>query len=403
MINTNSNASVTKRKKWLNIFANVAVGLGIFALGLSVGNGTISIGGFETQNNNLPENLNYTSVEQIYDALKQNYDGRLDIDKLLDGLKHGLANSTGDPYTSYFTINEAKDFRDQLNGTFQGIGAELSKDEEGNLIVVSPISGFPAEKAGLKAQDIIISVNDEPTLNMSVDQAVSKIRGPSGTVVKLKIIRNKAQSLELSITRTEIKIDSVSSKTVGNNIGYIRISEFSSDTGNLAQKAVQGLKSKGVKGVILDLRGNPGGELSASVEVAELWLKKSQTILTTRRADKIIDTYKASTNGPLIGMPTVVLIDEGSASASEIVAGALHDNKSAVLTGEKSFGKGSVQDIVELANGGLLKVTITRWFTPSGKNIDKQGIEPAKKVSISEEQVKVKKDPQLEAAINQLN
>lgn len=385
-----------------NSAAKILVIVGVFWLGMAVGSGHIQIGGLKTEQKTLPANLNYSSVEKIYNSLRQNYDGQLDANKLLDGLKHGLVQATGDPYTDYFTPDEAKDFNNQLNGTFQGIGAELSKDKDGNLIVVSPIAGFPAQKTGLKSKDIIIEINGQSTTNMSVDEAVSHIRGPAGTKVKLKILRGKSQTISLSITRTEIKIPSVSSKTLKSNIGYIKISEFSNDTGDLVAKAAGNLKNAGAKAIILDLRGDPGGELSAAVKVSSLWLKPGQTILTTRRDGIIIDTYRAHEKSTLTGTPTVVLIDDGSASASEITAGALHDNHAAILIGVKSFGKGSVQDIINLADGAMLKVTIARWYTPDGKNIDKQGISPDRVIKRSDADIKANRDPQLEAALNAL-
>ncbi len=390
------------RKQVSKIIKPIIIGISIFAifsLGVLVGNGHIQINHYSNENKSLHKDLDYTSVEQVYDALRQSYDGKLDENTILNGLKHGLAQSTGDPYTSYFTPSEAKNFNDQLNGTFQGIGAELSKDKDGNLIVVAPIDGFPAQKAGLKPRDIIIEVNGTNTTNMSVDEAVSKIRGPKGTDVKLKVVRNKNQTIEFKITRDEIKIASVSSKTLNGNIGYIKINEFGPDTVELAKKAADGFKQAGVKGMILDLRSNPGGELTGAVGVSSLWLGNNQTVLTTRRDGVIIDSFKASGGAPLVNIPTVVLIDEGSASASEIVAGALRDNKAATLIGVKSFGKGSVQDIKNLLDGAMLKVTIARWYTPNGKNIDKQGIEPDKKVLRSDSDTKAGKDPQLDAAV----
>ncbi len=374
----------------------------VFWLGVLIGSGHIRIGGLKSENSKLPKNLDYSTVEQIYDSLKQNYDGQLDVNKLLDGLKHGLANATGDPYTDYFTTDEAKQFNEQLSGTFQGIGAELSKDKDGNLIVVAPIAGFPAQKAGLRPKDVIIAIDGNPTANLSVDEAVSKIRGQVGTTVTLKVIRDKTQSLNFKIVRQEIKIPSVESKTLSGNIGYIKISEFSDDTGSLATKAANDFKKAGVKGVILDLRGDPGGELNAAVDVSSLWLKDGQTVLTTRRGDVIVDKFRAAGQGILQGVPTVVLIDEGSASASEITAGALHDNSVAKLIGVKSFGKGSVQSIINLLGGSLLKVTIARWYTPAGKNIDHQGIVPDLVVRRTDADIKAGKDPQLNAAISSL-
>ncbi len=396
-----------KSNKWLERIAKPSLliigAIIIFWFGLSIGSGRIQIGLSQTENKSLPKNLNYSSVDQVYNALRQNYDGKLNVNNLLDGLKHGLAQSVGDPYTDYFTPKEAKDFNNQLNGTFEGIGAELNKDADGNLKVVSPIAGYPAEKAGLKTNDIIVSINNAPTSGMSLDQAVSKIHGPKGTSVILKILRNKSQSLSLTITRTDIKIPSVDSKILINNIGYMKINEFSDDTGSLALRAVNNFKHKAVKAVILDLRGNPGGALNAAVDVSSLWLQPGKTVLTTRRQGIITDTYYAQGDPILSGIPTVVLIDESSASASEITAGALHDNKVATLIGVKSYGKGVVQSIINLEDGAILKVTTARWYTPSGKNIDKAGITPDQLVKNTDNDIKAGKDPQLDAATAFLN
>ncbi|MGZ6005205.1 MAG: S41 family peptidase [Candidatus Saccharimonadales bacterium] len=383
--------------KWLKSLGNVVFILIIFGLGFSLGNGKIRIGGLKSEQKHLPTKLDYSSVQQVYDSLKQDFDGQLDVNKLLDGLKHGITEAAGDPYTDYFSPKEAKAFNDQLNGTFQGIGAELGKDANNNLIVVSPIAGFPAAKAGLKSKDIIAAIDNTSTQNMSVDQAVSKIRGPKGTDVTLKIVRGNA-GLTLKITRDDIRIPSVTSKILTGNIGYIQISEFSGDTIDLAAKAANNFKQAGVKGVILDLRGDPGGELNAAVGVSSLWLKDGATVLTERRGGTVVQTHNATGGAVLYGIKTVVLIDEGSASASEITAGALRDNGAATLMGVKSFGKGSVQEIINFSDGGELKVTIARWYTPNGKNIDKQGITPDKVIKRSDDDIKAGKDPQLDAA-----
>lgn len=377
---------------------SVVVLVGIFGLGIAVGNGHISFSTLSNQNTNLPTKLDYSSVTQVYNSLRDNYDGKLDQTKLLDGMKAGLVQATGDPYTEYFSAKDAKDFNDQLSGTFSGIGAELGQNSQGNLIVVSPIDGTPASIAGLKAQDVIANINGTPTAGMSIDTAVSKIRGPKGTKVTLKLVRDKTQSLDLTITRDNIKVPSVKSKVLDGNIGYIQISEFSDDTSDLAQKAAQDLKDKNVKGVVLDLRGNPGGLLNAAVAVSSLWLPQGQTILQEKRGNAIVSTETATGNDILHGIPTAVLIDQGSASASEITAGALHDNGVATLFGAKSYGKGSVQQVVQLPSGTEMKVTIARWYRPNGQNIDKTGITPDHTVSISADDLKAGNDPQKAAA-----
>ncbi len=353
-----------------------------------------------TTQKSLPSNLNYADVERVYDELRSNYDGDLDVNKLMDGLKEGLVAASGDPYTEYMSPDKAKDFSGQLNGTFEGIGAYLGKNDQGNVIVISPVDGFPAEKAGLQPRDVIVAIDGKDSTAYSVDQAVEKIRGPKGTNVKLRVIRNSKEDLSFDIKREQINIPSVESKVINNNIGYIKISRFGDDTSALARKAAEKFKADGVQKVILDLRGNPGGYLDSAVDVSSLWLK-DKTVLTERRDGVTIKTYKTRGSAPLLGIPTIVLIDEGSASASEITAGALRDNNAATLIGVKSFGKGSVQQPQNLDNGGILKVTVARWYTPGGKNIDKQGIQPDKKVEISVDDIKAGRDPQLDAAVSQ--
>jgi carboxyl-terminal processing protease len=380
--------------------------IGIFAFGIAIGQGRIVIGRdalfHKTENNQLPTNLDYSSVKQVYDSLRQNYDGKLDQTTLLDGLKTGMANSLGDPYTEYFNPKAAKDFSDQLDGTFVGIGAELTKDATtGAIEVVSPIDGFPAQKAGMKPKDLIAAIDSKTTTNMTISDAVKKIRGTKGTSVKLDIVRDGSTALTLNIVREEITVPSVTSKTLDGNIGYIKISRFGVDTVSLTTAAANKFKDASVKGIVLDLRGNPGGLLDAAVGVSSLWLQ-NKTVLTERRDSTIVRTYTTTGDSPLVGIQTIALIDSGSASASEITAGALHDNKAATLIGEKSFGKGVVQQLINFNDGSELKVTIASWYTPSGKSINKQGITPDKTVKISDDQAKAHQDPQLDAATAQL-
>jgi carboxyl-terminal processing protease len=349
---------------------------------------------------NLPNRLDYTSVDEVYKALKANFDGSLDTNKLLDGAKQGLVNAAGDPHTEYLNAKDYKDFNDQLTGSFVGIGAELSQDAKGNIAVVSPIAGFPADKAGIKPKDIIVQIDGNTTTGLTVSQAVDKIRGTKGTTVSLKVVRD-SQTLDFKIVRDDISIPSVTSK-VENGIGYLTISRFGEDTASLSQKAAQDFKNQNVKAVILDLRSDPGGLLDAAVSVSSLWIPEGKVVLTERRDGIITNTYKAQGGSILNGIPTVVLIDGGSASASEITAGALKDNDVATLVGEKSYGKGSVQQLIKLNGGGVLKVTIAHWYTPGGKNIDKVGITPDTIVTLSADDVKAGNDPQKAAALKAL-
>jgi carboxyl-terminal processing protease len=368
----------------------------VFSVGVNVGNGRIHIGNHQGQTG-LPAQLNYSSVNDIYDSLKANYNGKLSEDQVLDGLKHGLAESTNDPYTEYFTAKEAKQFKSDLNNSFSGIGAELGQDSDKNIVVVSPIAGFPAEKAGLKAKDIIVTINDASTQGMSIDEAVSKVRGKEGTNVKLGIVRDKSQALTLNITRETIKIPSVKTKILDGNIGYIQITSFADDTSDLAQKAAEDFKTKGVKGIVLDLRNDPGGYLDSAVDVSSLWVQKGKLIVDERGTNGNEPT-NAKGGNVLTDIPTVVLINEGSASASEITAGALHDNKEAYVIGQKSYGKGVVQQLINFPDGSELKVTVASWYRPNGQNINHKGISPDQLVKISDEDAKAGTDTQLNAA-----
>jgi len=375
----------------------------VFLFGVAVGNGHINLYmyGSRAASGNLPKNLDYTSVNQVYQAIKANYDGTLNANTLLDGMKSGLATATGDPFTEYFSASQAKDFNNELNGTFTGIGAELGQDPQGGLQVIAPIDGFPAAKAGLRAQDVITSVNGTSTTGMSIDAAVSAIRGPKGSQVTLQVLRG-TQTLSFNITREGITVPSVNAKILADNVGYLQITQFSGDTSGLAQKAALQFKQAGVKGMILDLRDDPGGLLNAAVDVSSLWLPSGQTILQEKRGAVVTNVYTASGGDTLNGIPTAVLINGGSASASEITAGALRDNGVARIIGVKSYGKGSVQTVLDLSGGAEMKVTVAKWYRPNGQNIDKQGITPDQIINMTDADYKNNQDPQQTAALQWL-
>lgn len=345
--------------------------------------------------------LDLSSLQHVYSVLNAKYDGELDVNKLIDGAKHGLVEATGDPYTTYFSAEEAEEFNSDLEGKFEGIGAELAK-RDGKLVVASTLDDSPAKGAGLLAGDIIVTVNDEDTSSWSIDQAVSKIRGEKGTTVKLGILRGGDDLKEISITRDTINNPSVRSEITADNIGILRISRFGqSDTVSLSRKAAEEFKSRGVKGVIVDVRGNGGGYLDAAVDIASIWLD-DKVVVTERSGGRVTDTLRSDSSPILNGVPTVVLIDGGSASASEILAGALKDNGAATLVGDKTFGKGSVQVLETLPDGGGLKVTVAKWYTPNGRNINKEGIEPDDKVKVTPDDIAKNRDLQKDKAIAKL-
>lgn len=402
----NSITQLKQNKRAKSVFrvsAAIIVLAGVLFLGIGIGNGKVAFGTDAKYRQSVQHQngkLSFDGIDEIYGDLKDGYDGQLDTTKLEDGLKEGLVKAAGDPYTEYLNAEKSKEFDEQLSGSFEGIGAELNKEQDA-IVIVSPIAGFPAEKAGIKTGDIISKINGETAFDISITDAVKKIRGPKGTSVKLDVIRD-GKPLTFDITRDQINTPSVKWEITDGNIGVMTISRFGDDTSDLSRQAAEEFKAKNVRGVVLDMRGNPGGLLESSVRVSSLWLPTGKTVLQEKRNNTVVKTYNALGNATLLGVPTVVLIDGGSASASEITAGALKDNGVATIIGEKSYGKGSVQELRHLTAGGVLKVTIARWYTPNNRNIDKEGIEPDQKIEISDENVKAKVDPQKDAALAKL-
>ncbi|MEP6710398.1 MAG: S41 family peptidase, partial [Candidatus Saccharibacteria bacterium] len=339
--------------------------------------------------------LNLDSVQASYQQLKANYDGTLNEQALIDGASRGLVAAAGDKYTVFMDAKEAKEFDQEISGDIGGgVGAEIGvRNDQPTVIRVLP--GNPAETAGVKAGDVIVSINDESAAGWDSSKAADKIRGDVGTTVKL-VVKRGDETKQFTITRAAVTNPSVQSETK-DGVGILTISRFDDQTGRLARSAAEKFKSDGVKSVILDLRGNGGGYVTAAQDVAGLWLN-DKVVVTERTNGKVTDQLKSGSDPLLAGLKTVVLVDSGTASASEIVSGALQDYKVATLVGEKTFGKGTVQKVIDLGLGTKLKVTVARWYTPNGKNITKNGIDPDKKVTITAEQINQGQDPQLEAA-----
>ena len=339
--------------------------------------------------------LDLTSTQDVYRQLKANFDGELDQAKLIDGATRGMVAAAGDQYTVFMDAKEAKEFNNDLSGAIGGgIGAEIGIRAD-QPTIVRVLDGNPAQQAGVLAGDIIVAVNDQSAVGWTSEKAAQTIRGEAGTTVKLEVIRGK-EPMTFTITRAIVNNPSVT-HSVTEGIGVLKISRFDDQTATLARQAAQDLKRQNVRGVILDVRGNGGGYLTAAQDVSGLWLNK-KTVVTERSFGKVVDTITSGGNPVLAGVPTVVLIDPSTASASEIVAGALQDYGAATLVGEKSFGKGTVQKVIDLSGGSLLKVTTARWYTPKGKNITSEGIAPNKTVPLSAEDVNAGRDPQLDAA-----
>ncbi len=315
----------------------------------------------------------------IYARIKKDYVEEVGDEKLLEGAIRGMLGSL-DPHSSYLSQDEFKELQIGTTGEFGGLGIEVGM-ENGFVRVISPIEDTPADKAGVKAGDVIIKLDDTQVKGLTLNEAVKLMRGKRGSKILLTIVREgEAKPLEISVTRDVIRVKSVRSRILEPGYGYIRISSFQSKTTRNVIAAVEKLLKKSeqsLTGLILDLRNNPGGVLTGAVGVSDIFLGDGELIVYTKgRVDDAELNYSASTNDSLNGAPVVVLINEGSASASEIVAGALQDHGRAVIMGQKSFGKGSVQTILPLKENAALKLTTARYYTPSGKSIQSEGIVP---------------------------
>ena len=316
------------------------------------------------------------SFTQSLELVKRNYVEDPNSKELIEGAIRGMISNL-DPHSSYMPERAFKEMNMDIKGEFQGVGIQIGVKNQ-QLTVIAPIEDTPAFRAGLAAGDKILKINDEWTKDMAIEQAVDKMRGPKGTQVRLLIIREGwDKPKEFKITRDVIKVQSVKSKMLDNEIGYLKIIQFQGQTGQEVEKALNGLESKGLKKLILDMRNNPGGILDASVDVSSMFLPKDKLVvyLQGRQAS---DRRDYLTSGSLItrDYPMVVLVNTGSASASEIVAGALQDSKRAVIMGTQTFGKGSVQTVFPLEGGGGIRLTTAKYYTPSGRSIQNVGITP---------------------------
>ena len=350
-----------------------------------------SVFGVRTSN----KTIDLSSVQKTYQELIANYDGKLDTQKLIYGANRGLVEAAGDPHTAYMDPDETKEFDKSLSGQIGGgIGAEIGL-RNNKPTIIKPLENSPAQKAGIKAGEAIVKVNDEASSDWSVEKVVSKIRGEVGTSVKLTLLSG-GQTREVSVVRQNIVSPAVESEIDG-EIGILKVNRFGDDTVSLSRKYASEFVDKGVKKVILDLRNNPGGTVGAAQGLLGIWLD-NQIAMTERRGSEVVKTLR-TTGTPILGnMKTVVLINGNSASASEITAGALREYGKATLVGQKSYGKGSVQIVLGLPGGSQMKVTEARWYTPKGKNIDKTGIEPDVKVDLSSDDVNNNVDPQMDKA-----
>jgi len=368
----------------------------VFALGAWVGVTKIAY------NVPQPGTIDFSLFWDAYGKLNQYFDdpSKITNQNIVYGAIEGMTNSLGDPYTEFFDPEQAKLFETDLAGSFEGIGVEIGI-KNSLLTVIAPLPGTPGASAGLKSGDEIIKINGQDATQMTADQAVDLIRGPKGTSVTLSILRDGWTSTkDFKITREVINVPSMKWSLKDGNVAYIQIFQFDENLGSDFKTAALQILQSPAKKIVLDLRGNPGGYLESAQDVAGWFLQNGQTVtIEDFGQGKPKQTYKAEGNGELANYPVVILIDGGSASASEILSGALRDDRKVQLIGEKSFGKGCVQEVINLRDGSFLKITVANWLTPKGNSISNVGLQPDVKVNISDTDIQSGKDPQLDKAL----
>jgi carboxyl-terminal processing protease len=357
--------------------------------------------GLENKELGQPEEVDFSLFWDAWHIIEERFVDRNDLDRqnMVYGAITGMVNSLDDPYTVFMEPVESKKFEDDISGSFEGIGAEIGI-RKGILTIIAPLKGTPADKAGVKAGDKILKIDETITSELTLDEAVNHIRGEKGTTVVLLIARDSwEEAKEISITRNTIKIPILDYEIKGNNVAYIQVYNF---TGNLSAEfvdVVSRILAQQPRGIIIDLRNNPGGYLEVAVDLASYFLPKGDVVAIENFGNGEENYYRSHGFRYLEGFETVILINEGSASASEILAGALRDNLGVKIVGQKSFGKGSIQQLEKMDNGASLKVTVAKWLTPSGLSIQENGITPDFEVEITEEDIESLDDPQLEKAL----
>ncbi|PIZ86890.1 MAG: hypothetical protein COX92_02385 [Candidatus Nealsonbacteria bacterium CG_4_10_14_0_2_um_filter_40_15] len=349
-----------------------------------------------------PQDVDLSLFWQVWKTLQEKFvdKAKIDTQELIYGAISGMVKSLDDPYTVFLKPEDSKRFIEDVKGSFDGIGVEIDI-RNGQLQVVAPLEGTPGQRAGLKPGDIITKINGTSTADMSIEEAVNMIRGPKGTDVALTIFRDEwKETREIKITRDTIEVPSLKWEIKDNNVAYLRLYQFSENAVFDFQNAAIEILNSDAQKIVLDLRGNPGGYLEVAQDIAGWFLKKGEVVVIKDFGqDKEQKLYKAQGNALLLPYPIVVLVNKGSASAAEILAGCLRDDRDIKLIGETSFGKGSVQELEKLKGGSSLKVTIAKWLTPNGELITGKGLEPDIKVEMTEEDYKADKDPQLDRAL----
>lgn len=349
-----------------------------------------------------PNSVDFSLFWDAYDKLSKNFVSpeKIDNKKIIYGAIEGMAQSLGDPYTTFFNPDQAKRFQQDLSGSFEGIGAQIGI-KKNLLTIIAPLDGTPAFKAGLKSGDIISKIDGKDTTDMTTDEAVTLIRGKKGTEVTLAIFRTDWKSTkEYKITRDTIIVTPIKWSLKNGETAYIKITEFDETLPDDFKKVALEILQSNAKNIIIDLRDNPGGYLEVAQNIAGWFLPTGKTVtIEDFGKAKEQQIYKTQGGAQLLNYPVVILMNQGSASASEILAGTLRDNRNIKLIGTKSFGKGSVQQVVTLPDSSFLKITIAKWLTPKGSSIAEVGLSPDIKVELTEKDTEQNKDPQLDKAL----
>ncbi|MFH1582145.1 MAG: S41 family peptidase [bacterium] len=349
-----------------------------------------------------PEEVNFSLFWETWNKLEEKYVDKasLNTQEMIYGAIEGMVNSLGDPYTVFLKPEDTKVFIEDVKGSFEGVGMEIGI-RNSQLQVIAPLEGTPAQKAGLKAGDKLVEIDGESTVGITTDEAVKKIRGPKGTEVVLGIYRESwGEKRDVPIIRGVIAIPSLKLELRDDNIAYIHLYQFSEAAAYDFRKAVIDILESPTQKIVLDLRNNPGGYLEVAQEIAAWFLEKGQVVAIEDFGEgREKELYKANGSSKLASYPVVVLINEGSASASEILAGALRDNKDSIIVGITSFGKGSVQQLERFSEGSSLKITVAKWLTPKGDLIADKGLEPDIEIELTQEDIDAGTDPQLDKAI----
>lgn len=383
-----------------------------FAIGFSVGQKKIQFDknsftpSISVENKLPPENqkVDFSLFWQVWDSLPKSYYDKTAVDgqKLLYGAISGMVRSLGDPYTAFLDPKQNVQIKDELAGSYEGVGIEIGFNKDKRLSVISPLSGTPAQKAGILPKDLVLKIDGKDATDMTLPEAVDHIRGAAGTKVKLTLMHpEQNQPYDVEVERAKITVKSVEisfkQDAKGQKIAVLKVTRFGETTDNEWDEAVNQVQLEGAKGLVVDMRNNPGGLLTSAIHLGSEFV--SGTIVKQDFANGNVKSLGADHKGELLNIPMVVLVNGGSASASEIFAGAIQDNGRGKIVGEQSFGKGTVQDAVDLPGGSGLHVTVAKWLTPKGTWIHNVGIKPDVEVKLTKDDTDANRDPQLEKAL----